>query len=57
MHKATATRVVHDGLDLLVRRRERWAVMGENGAGKSTLLKMIAGETEPDAGRSPSGPA
>ena len=40
----------HDGFDLLVRRSERWAVMGENGAGKSTLLKMIAGALEPDAG-------
>jgi ATPase subunit of ABC transporter with duplicated ATPase domains len=41
---------VHDGLSLLVRRGERWAVMGENGAGKTTLLKMIAGVLAPDAG-------
>jgi ATPase subunit of ABC transporter with duplicated ATPase domains len=33
-----------------VRRKERWAVMGENGAGKSTLLKMIAGALAPDTG-------
>jgi ATPase subunit of ABC transporter with duplicated ATPase domains len=33
-----------------VRRKERWAVMGENGAGKSTLLKMIAGALAPDDG-------
>jgi ATPase subunit of ABC transporter with duplicated ATPase domains len=49
--KGYGTRTVYQGLDLLVRRRERWCVMGVNGAGKSTLLKLVAGETEPDAGR------
>jgi ATPase subunit of ABC transporter with duplicated ATPase domains len=44
LRKAYGTRVVHDNLTLTVRRKERWAVMGENGAGKSTLLKMIAGD-------------
>ncbi|MBA3820421.1 MAG: ABC-F family ATP-binding cassette domain-containing protein [Deltaproteobacteria bacterium] len=48
--KAYGARVVHAGLSMTVRRKERWAVMGENGAGKSTLLKMIAGALEPDAG-------
>ncbi|HEU4735221.1 MAG TPA: ABC-F family ATP-binding cassette domain-containing protein [Kofleriaceae bacterium] len=48
--KAYGDRVVHAGLTLTVRRRERWAVMGENGAGKSTLLKMIAGALAPDDG-------
>jgi ATPase subunit of ABC transporter with duplicated ATPase domains len=49
--KRYGARVVHDGLSLLVRRGERWAVMGENGAGKTTLLKMMAGAVEPDAGK------
>ena len=48
--KSYGTRVVHKGLTLTVRRKERWAVMGENGAGKSTLLKMIAGALKPDEG-------
>jgi len=50
LRKAYGARVVHDNLTLTVRRKERWAVMGENGAGKSTLLKMIAGALAPDAG-------
>ena len=50
LSKAYGARVVHDKLTLTVRRKERWAVMGENGAGKSTLLKMIAGALAPDAG-------
>jgi ATPase subunit of ABC transporter with duplicated ATPase domains len=34
----------------MIRRKERWSVMGVNGAGKSTLLKLVAGESTPDAG-------
>jgi ATPase subunit of ABC transporter with duplicated ATPase domains len=49
--KAYGKRAIYEGLDLLIRRRERWCVMGVNGAGKSTLLKLVAGETQPDAGK------
>ena len=49
--KSYGDRTVYSGLSLLVRRRERWCVMGVNGAGKSTLLKLVAGETRPDGGR------
>jgi len=48
--KRYGARTVHDGLDFLVRRGERWCVLGANGAGKTTLLKLVAGATAPDTG-------
>jgi len=48
--KAYEKRVIYDGLNLNIRRGERWCVMGKNGAGKSTLLKIVAGAVEPDSG-------
>src|ERR1700688_2648662 len=50
VQKAYGNRSIYDGLDFMVRRRERWCVMGVNGAGKSTLLKLVAGSTPPDDG-------
>ena len=50
VHKKYGNRVIYQGLDLLVRRRERFCVLGVNGAGKSTLLKLVAGTIEPDVG-------
>jgi len=48
--KAFGARVVYDDFSLMIRRAERWCVMGRNGAGKSTLLKLVAGVLQPDAG-------
>ena len=48
--KRYGDRIIYDGLDFQVRRRERWCVLGVNGAGKSTLLKIVAGASAPDAG-------
>jgi ATPase subunit of ABC transporter with duplicated ATPase domains len=50
IRKSFGRRVVFDGLNVNVRRGERWCVMGKNGAGKSTLLKMVAGALTPDSG-------
>ncbi len=50
VHKGYGSRTIYEGLDFMIRRRERWCVMGVNGAGKSTLLKLVAGSTEPDDG-------
>ena len=48
--KAYGSKKIYEGFDLMIRRKERWCVMGVNGAGKSTLLKLVTGSTEPDAG-------
>ena len=50
LSKGYGTRRLYTDFDFLIRRGERWCVMGVNGAGKSTLLKMVAGMLQPDAG-------
>jgi ATPase subunit of ABC transporter with duplicated ATPase domains len=50
VRKAYGRRVVHAGINLTIRRGERWAVMGRNGAGKTTLLRIVAGVLAPDVG-------
>jgi ATP-binding cassette subfamily F protein 3 len=50
VHKTYGSRIIYEGLDFMIRRKERWCIMGVNGAGKSTLLKLIAGSAEPDQG-------
>jgi len=51
LSKRYGSRVIYDNFDFLIRRGERWCVMGINGAGKSTLLKLVAEETQPDSGQ------
>jgi len=50
VHKGYGEKPIYQGLDLQLRRKERWCVLGANGAGKSTLLKLVAGATDPDEG-------
>ncbi len=50
VHKGYGSKRIYEGLDFMIRRRERWCVMGVNGAGKSTLLKLVAGASDPDEG-------
>ncbi|MBY4611177.1 ATP-binding cassette domain-containing protein [Rhizobium sp. 9T] len=50
VHKKYGSRSIYEGLDFMVRRKERWCIMGINGAGKSTLLKLVTGTTTPDVG-------
>ena len=43
--------IVHDGVDLDVRRGEILGVVGGSGTGKSVLMRSILGLRKPDAGR------
>lgn len=45
------TQIVHDGLDLDVRRGEILGVVGGSGTGKSVLMRSILALRQPDAGR------
>lgn len=48
--KAYGEKVIYDGFDMMIRRGERWCVMGRNGAGKTTLLRIVSGALAPDSG-------
>ncbi|TZG31902.1 ABC-F family ATP-binding cassette domain-containing protein [Agrobacterium sp. B1(2019)] len=50
VNKAYGSRTIYGELDFMVRRKERWCIMGVNGAGKSTLLKLVTRTAEPDSG-------
>ena len=53
LHKAFGDRVLFDKVSWQIQNGQRVGLCGPNGAGKTTLLKMLSGEIEADAGRSP----
>ncbi len=50
LRSAFESHVVHDGLDLEVRKGEVFGLVGGSGAGKSVLLNTLIGLKEPDGG-------
>jgi ABC transport system ATP-binding/permease protein len=48
--KSFSERTIVKGLNLLMLRGARLAIVGPNGAGKTTLIKLITGQLEADAG-------
>ncbi|HIW99295.1 MAG TPA: ATP-binding cassette domain-containing protein, partial [Candidatus Nesterenkonia stercoripullorum] len=51
LHLEYPTRTVFESVTLGVDEGDRIGIVGRNGDGKSSLLSMLAGRTEPDAGR------
>ena len=50
LKKSYGLKPILRGIDLVVERGQRMALLGANGAGKSTLLRILAGLTSCDAG-------
>ncbi len=48
--KAYGSRRVLDGINVLIERGDRIALIGPNGVGKSTLMRMLSGVEAPDSG-------
>ncbi len=50
IYKSFGDNTVLKGVNFLLRRGERIAILGENGSGKTTFLRILAGRLKPDRG-------
>src|SRR3990167_5596064 len=50
LHMTYGQKLLFFDVNLILRRKPHYALVGSNGAGKSTLLKLIAGDEEPSSG-------
>jgi ABC transport system ATP-binding/permease protein len=55
LHMAFGEKTIFKGLDLLITRGDRLALIGANGTGKSTLIKLIMEQQLPTSGKMRSG--
>jgi len=51
LHMAFGDKTIFKGLDLLITRGDRLALIGANGTGKSTLIKLIMDQQKPTSGK------
>lgn len=57
IQKSFNGRLLFEDVNLLLKKNERMALLGNNGTGKTTLLKIIQGDLKPDAGLVRIGPS
>jgi ATPase subunit of ABC transporter with duplicated ATPase domains len=57
IEKSFNQRKLFEDVNLLLKKEERMALLGNNGTGKTTLLKIIQGELKPDGGSVRIGPS
>lgn len=50
LHKSYGDKVLFEGINCIIRDRERIGLIGVNGTGKSSFLKIVAGIESPDQG-------
>jgi len=51
LHMAFGDKTIFKGLDLLITRGDRLALIGANGTGKSTLIKLLMEQQQPTSGK------